>query len=297
MTKPESLLLLRRLFSTINNHLITLFLLGMIIVTSLILLPLSAVLEVSKPAAWWFGWILIEISRVVVFVILLTRFFDVRLRQDTIQYRLFQRLFLRRLAHQETARLRQHILDQMMLENLLERADLSGTQLAEVHLEGANLKQSRLWRADLSGADLESANLQDAWLGQAILRYAKLTSANLRSADLEGCNLERANLANANLSAARLVNAHLQGASLYDTELAQAILDHADLSGSNLRYANFRGASLVGTRFDNSTVLPDGTNWTPDTDMSRFTDARHPHFVAFEGPDATLFKERNQRLA
>jgi|GEM_PF-983285 len=293
MIKPGTQPLLSRLLSTINDHLILWFLLGMIVLTSVILVFLSAILEVSKPTEWWLGWMLVEFSRVAIVVILLTRFFTVHLRQGTLQYKLFQQFFLRRLKWAETPRARQYVLDQMMLENLLEQADLSGAQLSEIHLEGANLKQIRLWRADLSSADLESANLRDAWLGEANLRYAKLTSADLRGAELESSNLERVNLANANLCEARLKQADLHNASLYDAELEQACLDHADLSGSNLLYANLRGASLRETRFDEATVLPDGTYWTRDTDMSRFTDPQHSDFVAYAGPDATIFKERS----
>lgn len=297
MIKPETLPLLHRITSTMKDNLILLFLLGMIVLTSLILSILSAVLGVTKPAEWWLGWALIELSRVAIVVVLLTRFFTMRLRQATVQYKLFQRFFLRRLKWAETPRTRQYVLDQMMLENLLEQADLSGSELSEVHLEGANLKHIRLWRANLSSADLESANLQDAWLGEANFSYAKLTSANLRGAELESSNLERANFANANLCKANLKQADLHSASLYDAEFDQACLDLANLSGSNLLYANLRGASLRETRFDEATVLPDGTNWTRDTDMSRFTDPQHSDFVAYEGPDATIFKElKSSRL-
>jgi len=280
-----------------NDHLILWFLLGMILLTSVVLAFLSAVLEVSKPTEWWLGWMLVEFSRVAVVVILLTRFFTVHLRQGTLQYKLFQQFFLRRLMRAETQRARQHVLDKMMIENLLEQADLSGAQLSEVHLEGANLKQIRLWRADLSIADLESANLQDAWLGEANFRYAKLTSANLRGAELEGSNLERVNLANANLCGARLRQADLHNASLYDAELERACLDSANLCGCNLLYANLRDASLRETRFDEATVLPDGTYWAGDSDMSRFTDTHHPDFVSYAGPDATIFKERRLKMS
>lgn len=292
MIKREPQPLLHRLLSSIQDRLILLFLLTMIVLASLILGFLSAVLEVSKPAEWWLGWALVEFSRVAVLVVLLARFFTVSLRQDTVQYKLFQRFFLRRLKLAETPHARQYVLDRMMLENLLAGADLSGAKLAEVHLECANLKQIHFWCADLSRADLESANLQDGWLSEANFRYAKLTSANLQRAQLERSHLERANLANANLGEAHLNQADLRNASLYDAELQQACLDQANLSGSNLLYANFRGASLRETRFDKATVLPDGTYWTEDTDMARFTDSQHPDFVTYAGPDAAIFKER-----
>lgn len=284
--------LLRRLLSSMYDHFILVFLVGMIVLPSVILAFLSAILEVSKPTEWWLGWTVVEFSRVAVLLVLLTRFFTIHVRQATVQYKLFQRFFLRRLKWAETPRARQYVLDQMMLENLLQQADLSGAQLSEVYLEGANLKQVRLWGADLSHADMESANLQDAWLGEANLRFAKLLSANLQGANLEGSNLERGNLANANLCVAHLKQADLRGASLYDAELERACLDSANLCGSNLMYANLRGASLRETRFDEATVLPDGTPWIADTDMSRFTDAQHPSFVTYEGPDTTIFQQR-----
>ncbi len=292
MIKPETLSLLHRRGSTIKDRFISLFLLGMIVLTSLILAFLSAVLEVSKPAEWWLGWALVEFSRVAVLVVLLAQFFTLHLRQDTAQYKLFQRFFLRRLKLAETLRARQHVLDRMMVENLLAGADLSGAQLASVHLEGANLKKICLWRADLSNADLESANLQEGWLGEANFSYAKLTSAYLQRVQLERSNLEGVNLANANLCDADLNQANLSKASLYDAELQHVRLDHANLSGTNLLYANLQGASLRETCFDETTVLPDGTYWTRNIDMSRFTDPQHPDFVAYEGPDATIFKER-----
>jgi hypothetical protein len=42
--------------------------------------------------------------------------------------------------------------------------------------------------------------------------------------------------------------------------------------------ANLQGADLTGAKFDENTTLPDGTKWTPDTDMTRFTDPEHPEF-------------------
>jgi hypothetical protein len=35
---------------------------------------------------------------------------------------------------------------------------------------------------------------------------------------------------------------------------------------------------LRDTQFDEETRLPDDTKWTPDADMSRFTDPKHPEF-------------------
>jgi uncharacterized protein YjbI with pentapeptide repeats len=111
---------------------------------------------------------------------------------------------------------------------------------------------------DLSGANLEGANLRRAWL-----LLADLEEANLKGANLGGAMLERA----------YLVKANLGKAILYYANLGKAILYYANLEGANLESACLEGAELSV-----DSILPDGTKWTPDTDMARFTDPNHPDF-------------------
>jgi hypothetical protein len=119
---------------------------------------------------------------------------------------------------------------------------------------------------------LRSANLSDAFLGSANLSDAFLLGANLSDANLESANLTDAYLRDANLS-----NADLRS---------------ADLSNAYLRDANLRDAKIrEETIFKEKTVLPDAQEkqdeagnyfydkyWTPDTDMTRYTDPDHPDF-------------------
>ena len=60
--------------------------------------------------------------------------------------------------------------------------------------------------------------------------------------------------------------------------LQQANLWQARLQGATLALADLQVANLYGAEFDMETVLPDGTGWTPQTDMQRFTDPTHPGF-------------------
>ena len=120
-------------------------------------------------------------------------------------------------------------------------------------LPGANLPGASLFNADLQRANLAAANLQGANLGGANLQWAFLVYANLQGANLRRTDLQEAHLADANLQRARLLAANLHG----------VYLDRADLQGATL---------------SEDTVLPDGTKWTPDTDMARFTDPTHPDF-------------------
>jgi uncharacterized protein YjbI with pentapeptide repeats len=96
------------------------------------------------------------------------------------------------------------------------------------------------------------------WLIDGTLNGARLHNANLQGADLREANLQRADLYAANL----------QGADLRGAVLRKAYLG----------LANLRGAYLNRAKFDEDTVLPDGTRWAQDSDLLRFVDANHPDF-------------------
>lgn len=122
--------------------------------------------------------------------------------------------------------------------------------------------------ANLSEANLEGANLRYAHLQDSYLFMANLQSARLRFANLQGANLQAA---------------YLEGADLRDT----------NLEGANLELGNLKGASFGGANFDEKTILPNikvqwddngkavptpESYWIPKTDMTRYTDPKHPDF-------------------
>ena len=127
----------------------------------------------------------------------------------------------------------------------LMNAKLSGADLSSADLSGANLMNAKLSGADLSGANLSGANLMNAKLSDADLSGAYLSGANLRSANLIGAYLSGADLSNTNLSRADLSGANLSGANLSRANLFHANLFGADLSGANLSGANLSGADLI----------------------------------------------------
>lgn len=156
------------------------------------------------------------------------------------------------------------------------RANLEGANLQKVDLRYANLQEARLGDAKLQGADLRGAELQ-----KADLRYANVQGA----ADLRGAKLQGAILSDTELQEADLWYTNLQGAILSGANLAEADLLGANLAGAILAGANLEGAILLSTNqirwdasFHEDTILPDGTNWTPDTNITRFTDPNHPDF-------------------
>ncbi len=133
----------------------------------------------------------------------------------------------------------------LLLGKKLSRASLHNAYLYEAHLENTNL-----YKADLSDADLSKANIYDSFLHRAVLT----------------------------------------GTSLYGTDLRKAVLWNAQL----------RGAKYIETViFNEQTVLPDAKPlydqggkhrinaeghyiydkyWSPDVDMTRYTDPNHPDF-------------------
>ena len=139
---------------------------------------------------------------------------------------------------------------------ILDHANLPGAYLSRANLQGAHLA-----RADLRRADFLFANLQEARLF-----YAKLQGACL-SANLQGACLRLANLQGADLGGGRLQGAKLPDANLQGANLTRANLKGADLFSANLQGAEFKHATL-----------PDGTRWTPHTDMARFTNPKHPDY-------------------
>jgi hypothetical protein len=148
--------------------------------------------------------------------------------------------------------------------------------LQGANLKESNLSQAQLWKANLSGANLWGADLSDAKLWEANLSGAKLGTANLNKAELWKANVSGANLYHAKLSGADLTNANLTKANLVGANLSDADLKSANLSGAHLRSANLENTIWHG-EFDvklySAAILPDGTKWTPETDMRKFT---HP---------------------
>lgn len=152
---------------------------------------------------------------------------------------------------------------------------LKGADLFEANLAGANL-----YKANLAGVNLGFANLEGVYLNWANMEWGKFDWANLERAalswtNLEGGNLEHANLKGAvlyeaNLTASDLEGAELQEATLMKSNLQRANLYGAKLQAANLRDANLQGALLKSVEFDENTRLPDGTQWTPDTDLTKF---------------------------
>lgn len=131
-------------------------------------------------------------------------------------------------------------------------------------LNGADLKEARLWKArltqvSLQGAELDKAHLQranlvDAHLEEVYLHEAQLQDANLRLARLQGANLEKARLQGAYLFSAWLQATDLREAHMQGANLAFARLQGADLSSARLQGADITWASLIGADLNQACI-------------------------------------------
>jgi uncharacterized protein YjbI with pentapeptide repeats len=146
-------------------------------------------------------------------------------------------------------------------DGTLRQIDLRGAQLT-----GATFATAELTGSDFSGAELINCYFYDSKLQSTSFVKANLSGANFRSAALQGADfdhslLSAANFSRADLSGVRLTHANLSGANFWQT-----VLRGANFSGADLLHA-----TMIDVVCDASTILPDGTSWTPQTDWSAFT--------------------------
>jgi uncharacterized protein YjbI with pentapeptide repeats len=177
--------------------------------------------------------------------------------------------------------------DGSLRDSFLPSAVLFGADLESANLQGAIMDD-----ANLQGADLLFADLHGSRLRRAKLEGAKLEESDLRVADLCQANLKDVDMQNANLEKAVLGFTDLQGANLQGCCFRGASFIQANLRGADLEFSDLRGAFLHDTFFDQSTTLPDGSHWTPNTDLSRFTDPNHSQFWLSSDPSSPAYRSQ-----
>jgi len=111
-------------------------------------------------------------------------------------------------------------------------------------LKNRDFSGAVLDRLDLSGFDLSGSNLENA-----SLRRTKFTGSNLSKANLRGAWLHSGQLQGANLK-----EAHLEGAQLGSTQMQGANLSAAHLEGAQLYRTHLEGTLLLGTYMQGATM-------------------------------------------
>ncbi|MFZ1741236.1 MAG: pentapeptide repeat-containing protein, partial [Pontixanthobacter sp.] len=170
----------------------------------------------------------------------------------------------------------------------LSRSWMFDAILVNANLDGADLRETILARADLTGATMVGAkfchtsmpdgagNSSDCYVepaeGYKPVSLAEgldqsgrdLSGMDFRGKDLSGHNLAKANLSGSNLSGAILTDSDLSGANLTGANLVDA-----DMTGANLASADLTDANLWKAKIDDElnyfiqycrTTMTDGKN-------------------------------------
>lgn len=121
----------------------------------------------------------------------------------------------------------------------LQKADLTGIQLA-----GANFAWTDFYKADLEGADLQATELSHSDFWHASIRNANVTGANLKYAYLNHTNAEGAVFKEVDflrtvLTSSNFTNADFSGANLIFTDLREATFDRAKFGDTILGMVAF----------------------------------------------------------
>ena len=166
------------------------------------------------------------------------------------------------------------------------KAILTGSQMQDASLVGANFQD-----ANLDGVNFTKANLSRARLIQASIIWAEFNNAQMNLVDLAGANLERSNFVNAKMEGVNLkdskigaqgtekatkfssvillswqiVNEARDGRNLADQNLSGlnlsfSNLKRANLTNSKLDYTDLTGTDLSGANLSGSQV--NGANWS-----------------------------------
>ncbi|HUN05810.1 MAG TPA: pentapeptide repeat-containing protein [Aggregatilineales bacterium] len=177
-----------------------------------------------------------------------------------------------------------------LLRANLRGVSLSGAQLQSAILTDANLEEAYLPEVNLFGSELTNINLKKADLEKGNLQRTWLMFADLDDAQLSYANLQTAHLHQATMKSATLCHASLQDTMMWSVNLEKAKLAGANLHGATMLGANLQDADFTDSVFSTQTQLPDASYWTPDTDLTRFTDPNHPQFWRSTDPSSPAYR-------
>lgn len=167
-------------------------------------------------------------------------------------------------------------------------ANFFGSRIA-ANLAGAILSRANLSKCHILSSDFSGAKMDGIDLSESECVYTKFANAQMSGAKLHNFMIgdhdsgtddswDNVNLSEANLSGASLTphqsfrNANLTGAIFNGSQLSFANFSNADLKETDFTGADLTCADFTTARFyPYSTILPDGSYWDEDTDMTRFT--------------------------
>jgi hypothetical protein len=258
--------------SNLSNRAVLGILLAVALASSGLSLVVNIVNNVDTSPAWWVSW-LQNFS---------TEMFGAFLTFVLIELIVGGRE-KRRDTERATAELKERLIRQM------------GSRVNEEATRAVEELEAHGWLHDgsLQSVGLLLANLQGVRMWAAELKWAYLRNANLQEADLAGANLQQADLVFTNLLGANLRVVNLQQARISEPNLQKACLINTNLKGTGLEGSDLQEAEIENAQFDENTILPDYSNWTPNTDMHRFTNPTHPQFWRSDEPRSPAYRGKD----
>ena len=203
----------------------------------------------------------------------------------------------------ENARIREEVVARHRAGEPFAYVDLSGADLSELDLRGADFRKGWLESvsfrcANLRGAKFDEAVLARADLSGAFVKGTTFTTANLGGALLQGIVIEgEIDFTDAIFMKADFSDTVLDGATLTRADLNEAIFTNTCLTNvvaeELLFYkTDLRGLSLAGAKLDDATFIDCDVR---DLDLSD-TELDEISFVMCKGRGIKLFRARGKQF-
>ncbi|MEO1286856.1 MAG: pentapeptide repeat-containing protein [Chloroflexota bacterium] len=168
------------------------------------------------------------------------------------------------------------------------------------HIRHCKLENSTFTRSNFSHSDIFNCTFVGCILSLSHINKTSVFKSNFSNIMAMGGNFSHSefhqcqfdamtgitiNFSHCRLLATSFKHAELVSSDLSYSDCSGSLFSTTNLSGSNLTASILRGCDLESTKLDNvvyseNSVLPDGTRWTPDTDLAKFTDRNHPNFAS-----------------
>jgi uncharacterized protein YjbI with pentapeptide repeats len=157
---------------------------------------------------------------------------------------------------------RGHVLHTVDADTLI-GADLSGLDLTDANLRGADLSHAKLVKTNLAyaalmGAEFNSAHLEETNFYHADLRGANFQTRHIEASDIEGPTvMVNVSFEGAYLQSAVFCHCELFDVFFYEAELMGANFRNATLHETDFQYADARNADFSFASFHKVEIAED----------------------------------------
>lgn len=169
-------------------------------------------------------------------------------------------------------------------KSILQRELFIGVRWENVHLNYFNLRQS----------DMTDSTLRDVLFFMAEMQGINLWISKMVDVGFLHSNLAESNLGSSILERVKMRYVNLHGANLELAKMEGIVIRNSNLTCVSLKGSDLKNAVLEHNRYDENTILPDGSHWKEGADLTRFTNPGHkccfwrssdPNSPAYQDPE------------